>query len=312
MFNSENSIQSHVDYITKSYLRNVMQLAIFYTGANKIYAINISKIQTFLIKDSIEITKTPSADGLTVGVINLRGEMITVVNLDKWIGDDVDEDLYKIVIICNYNERKIGVLVKDIIKIEEKNSDDLKLPSGNDPKISYVTDIEVDKDIHKLCIVFDAEKLLFDMNIQGEGTDGTTIYDIGHLSPMKSIRSDKYLLIAEDSKTVIEKLHEFFKSIHVKYEIYENGQLLIDRLEGMHPEEIGLVITDIEMPIKNGYQVIKHIKDSPIYRELPVLSLTSMTNRGVNDKILKLGAVALVNKADLKTLHRYVKLYLER
>ena len=120
MFEKENAIQSNVDYITKSYLRNVMQLAVFYTGADKIYAINISKIQTFLIKDAVEITKTPSADGLVVGIINLRGEMITVVSLDKWIGDEVDEDVYKIVIICNYNERKIGILVKDIIKIEEK------------------------------------------------------------------------------------------------------------------------------------------------------------------------------------------------
>ena len=125
MFEAENYIQKNVDYITKSYLRNVMQLAIFHTGSNKIYAINISKIQTFLIKESIEITKTPSADGLVNGVINLRGEYITIVNLDKWIGDgNINDDVYKIIIVCNYNERKIGILVKDIIKIEEKNSSD--------------------------------------------------------------------------------------------------------------------------------------------------------------------------------------------
>jgi len=312
MFKSENYIQSSVDYMTKSYLRNVMQLAIFYTGADKIYAVNISKIQTFLIKDAVEITKTPSADGLVVGVINLRGEMISVVNLDYWIGDtDVDESIYKIVIICNYNERKIGILVKDIIKIEEKKSDELKLPSGNDPKISYITEVEVNNQKH-ICIIFDAEKLLFDMNIEGAQEDGTTIYDVGNLEGMPPIHSNKYLLVAEDSKTVIEKLREFFKSINVKYEIYENGQLLIDRLNTLQPEEIGLVVTDIEMPIKNGYQVIKYIKDSPVYRDLPVLSLTSMTNRGVNDKILQLGALTLVNKADLKTLYRYIKLYLER
>jgi two-component system chemotaxis response regulator CheV len=286
-----------------------MQLAIFYTGADKIYAINISKIQTFLIKDAVEITKTPSADGLVVGIINLRGEMITVVSLDKWIGDEVDEDVYKIVIICNYNERKIGILVKDIIKIEEKNSSDLKLPSGNDPKISYVTDITLDNGENKLCIIFDAEKLLFDINM--EGGEGTTIYDIENMSAMHPIYSDKLLLVAEDSKIVIEKLGEFFDSIKINYEIYENGELLLKRLEEVPPTHIGLIITDIEMPVKNGYQVIKSIKENPIYRDLPILSLTSMTNRGVNDKILKLGAVALINKADLKTLYRYIKLYLE-
>ena len=311
MFESENSIQSNVDYITKSYLRNVMQLAIFYTGMDKIYAINISKIQTFLIKDSIQITKTPSADGLVVGVINLRGEMISVVNLDKWIGDEVDENVYKIIVICNYNERKVGVLVKDIIKIEEKNSDELKLPSGNDPKISYITDVEVNNE-HKLCIVFDAEKLLFDMNLKDNTTNGTTIYDVSNFTDMPPIYSDKYLLVAEDSRTVIEKLHEFFDGIGIKYEIYENGQLLLDRLEDMNPNNVGLIVTDIEMPVKNGYQVIKYVKESSQYKNLPILSLTSMTNKGVNDKILKLGAIALVNKADLKMLYRYIKLYLEK
>ena len=309
MFSSENVIQKNVDYITKSYLRNVMQLAIFLTGNNEIYAINISKILTFLIKDNVEVTRTPSADDIIHGVINLRGEYITIVNLDSWIGKDVqNDDIYKIIIVCNYNEKKVGILVKDIIKIEEKNSDDLKLPSGDDPKISYVTDIEINNQ-YKTCIIFDAEKLLSDINMGKEG--GTTIYDIGSMDNFPPIYSNKYLLVAEDSTTVITKLHEFFKSINVKYEIYENGELLLNQLTAYSPEEIGLIITDIEMPIKNGYQVIKFIKDDPIYKNIPIVALTSMTNIGVNDKILRLGALALLNKADIRTLYTYVKKYLE-
>jgi len=309
MFSSENVIQKNVDYITKSYLRNVMQLAIFLTGNDEIYAINISKILTFLIKDNVEVTRTPSADNTIHGVINMRGEYITVVNLDAWIGKEVQsDDAYKIVIVCNYNEKKVGILVKDIIKIEEKNSDDLKLPSGNDPKISYVTDVDING-VYKTCIIFDAEKLLSDINMGKEG--GTTIYDIGSMDNFPPVYSDKYLLVAEDSTTVIAKLHEFFKSIKIKYEIYENGELLINQLSAHSPEDIGLIITDIEMPIKNGYQVIKYIKDDPALKSVPVIALTSMTNIGVNDKILRLGALALLNKADIKTLYTYVKKYLE-
>jgi len=307
MFEKENTIQKTVDYITKSYLRNVMQIAVFYTGGDKVYGINISKIQTFLIKDEITITKTPSSDGIVVGVIDLRGEIITVVNLDKWIGDDVDESVYKIVIICNYNERKIGILVKDIIKIKEKQSNKLKLPTGQDPKISYVTEIEID-DEERLCIIFDAEKLLYDVNIQG----ATTIYDIDSIKNLPPIHSNKLLLVAEDSTTVIEKLKEFLNKIMVKYEIYENGELLIDRIKTLNEEDVGLVITDIEMPIKNGYQVIKFIKDSLKYQNIPVISLTSMTNMGVYDKISKLGALALVNKSDLETLYKYIKKFMEQ
>ena len=309
MFSSENVIQKSVDYITKSYLRNVMQLAIFQTGNDEIYAINISKILTFLIKDNVEITRTPSADDIVHGVINLRGEFITVVNLDSWIGKRVaSDDIYKIIIVCNYNEKKVGILVKDIIKIEEKNSDELKLPSGNDPKISYVTEIDINGE-NETCIIFDAEKLLSDINISKEG--GTTIYDIGNMETLPPINSNKYLLVAEDSTTVITKLHEFFKSINVNYEIFENGQLLIDKLQTFSPEQIGLIVTDIEMPIKNGYQVIKYIKEDPLFKSIPIVALTSMTNIGVNDKILRLGALALINKADIKTLYSYIKKYLE-
>ena len=128
---------------------------------------------------------------------------------------------------------------------------------------------------------------------------------------MENITSKKLLLVAEDSRIVLEKLDEFFKKIDVRYELYENGELLINRLQSLDPAEIGLIVTDIEMPIKNGYQVIKYIKESPEFSELPVISLTSMTNQGVLDKVVQLGAIDLVNKADLQKLHEYIKEYLE-
>jgi CheY-like chemotaxis protein len=65
------------------------------------------------------------------------------------------------------------------------------------------------------------------------------------------------------------------------------------------------------MPIKNGYQVIKYIKEESDYSNIPVISLTSMTNQGVKDKILQLGAIDLVNKSDLNKLHSYLKKILE-
>jgi len=309
MFSSKNIIQKNVDYITKSHLRNVMQLAIFQTGNDEIYAINISKILTFLIKDNVDITRTPSSDKIVHGVINLRGEFITVVDLDSWIGVEIDDSsIYKIIIVCNYNERKIGILVKDIIKIEEKNSDELKLPSGDDPKISYVTDVEIDGN-SRTCIIFDAERLLSDVNVAEE--KGSTIYDINKMDDFPTINSKKVLLVAEDSKIVTEKLEQFFNAIGIRYEIFSDGKALLERLKEYHIYELGLVVTDIEMPIKNGYQVIKHLKSDPVYKYIPVVALTSMTNRGVNDKVLKLGALDLINKADIKKLYGYIKKYLE-
>ncbi len=306
----EYGIEQNVDYMTKSHLRNVMQLAVFYTASKQLYAVNISKIESFIIKDDVEILNSPTKGDYVIGMINLRDEVISIVNFDKWIGsEDTNEDEQKIIVVCNYNQRKIGILVKDILKIEEKASEELRVPNSKDPKISYVTDVS--ENIHdnkktKMCIVFDAEKLLYDANI-GSINSACTIYDIDSISPIEKVDSKALVLVAEDSAIVIQKLHEFFKKIEINYEIYENGQLLLDRVNGLNPSDIGLVITDIEMPIKNGYQVIKYIKQDSRYGHVPVLSLTSMTNKGVMDKVTQLGAIDLINKSDLKTLNISIK-----
>ena len=310
----ENEIQSNIDYMTKSHLRNVMQLAIFSTSSDTLYAINISKIQSFLIKDEVELLKPPSKSDYINGLINIRGEVISIVNFDAWVGDESQESEQQIIIICNYNQKKIGIIVKEIIRIEDKESSELHVPSSRDPKISYVTHVKVKDDEKRMCIVFDAEKLLFDANV-GDEDSKTTIYDINSYEPHKDgtmqIQSKKLVLIAEDSQIVIEKLREFFKKLQLNFKIFENGEDLINDVITLDPEDIGLIITDIEMPIRNGYQVIKYIKQESIYGNVPVLSLTSMTNQGVHDKVTQLGALDLINKSDLKTLHRYIKEILE-
>jgi two-component system chemotaxis response regulator CheV len=320
MYNSdlmdENEIQHNVDYITKSHLRNVMQLAVFTTSGNRLYAINISKIQSFLIREEVEILQPPTGNEYIIGLIDIRGEIVSIVNFDKWIGDETNVKDQRIIIVCNYNQKKIGIMVKDIIRIEEKLSSELNVPESRDPKISYVTQVqEKDNDPKKkMCIVFDAEKLLYDANISDE-TSKTTIYDIDSfdVTPPATleIKSDKLVLVAEDSQIVIEKLNEFFTKLNLHFEIYENGEDLINRIMSLDPHEIGLVITDIEMPIRNGYQVIKYIKQESVYGNVPVLSLTSMTNQGVKDKVMELGALDLVNKSDLKLLYSYIKEILE-
>ncbi len=304
----EDYISQSVDYMTKSHLRNVMQLAVFTTQNDNRYAINISKVYSFVIKENVEILRPPSGNEYVIGMINIRGDVISVVDFNKWIGEENSKVEQKVIIVCNYNQSKIGILVENILKIEEKSSEELRVPQSKDEKISYVTEIE-DGGKNRLCIIFDAEKLLHEAN-KHDHSSKTTIYDISSLDPldlMSQKNSSKVTLVAEDSKIVIKKLHEFFSKLGINYEIYENGQELIDRVESLDKDDIAMVITDIEMPIKNGYQVISFIKNNHLYKEIPILSLTSMTNQGVLDKVKELGAIDLVNKSDLNTLHRYLK-----
>jgi len=297
LFNKSTELEDNVEFMTRSYLRNSMQIVLFETITNKLYGINISKIQSFIIKDEIEITKTPSANGIVIGVINLRGEIITVVNFDAWSGEGNpgNEDEYKIIIVCNYNERKIAILAKEILKIEEKSTNMLKVPSGKDPKISYVVEVEIENK-KSLCIIFDAEKLLYDIN-----SEGSTIYDVDEIN-IDSIVSDKMVLIAEDSVIVREKLKEFFNKLNIKYEIYENGSLLINRLKEVAVDKIGIIVTDIEMPVMGGRELIELVRSDSEYDEINIIVHTNMSNDIMKEELLKIGAKKIIGKVNMLSL----------
>ena len=104
---------------------------------------------------------------------------------------------------------------------------------------------------------------------------------------------------------------EFLKKVNVKYEIYENGRLLLDRLNDLSPDEVGMIITDIEMPVADGYQVVTALKspDSK-YVNVPVAVNSSMTSQAVINKMKLMGADDFIGKGDMKSFFEVVKRHL--
>lgn len=160
---SKVGISNSVEQLTQAHLRNVQQLAVFYTGRNNIYAINIAKVKAFIITEEVELSKTPTDNDIIEGIATIRGEPITLVNLDKWLGlEPLNTQEYKLIIFCEYNHEQVGFLVKDVINIIEKTTEELNNSQEKNPKITYTTYVEVDgKD--QLCTVFNAEQLLVDI-----------------------------------------------------------------------------------------------------------------------------------------------------
>ena len=57
-------------------------------------------------------------------------------------------------------------------------------------------------------------------------------------------------------------LNKLLKTAGLKFEIYSNGEVLIKRLEELKPNDIVMVLTDIEMPGTDGYQVASYVKSN--------------------------------------------------
>jgi len=295
-----SGISNSVEQLTQAHLRNVQQLAVFYTGKNNIYAINIAKIKAFIITDEVEISDTPSSSDIVTGIATIRGEPITIVNLDVWLGHKALEIKdYKLIIFCEYNNHQIGFLVKDVINIVEKTTDELNNSEERNSKITYTTYVDV-KNESKLCTVFNAEQLLVDIGWTDDGEAQLS----KHVT--SKVANNKIILIAEDSKVAREVIISFMKKIDANYEIFENGTGLLERINESQDDSIGLVMTDIEMPGTDGYQVTKYIKESSKYSHIPVIVNSSMTTKAVKDKMDAIGVDDFIGKTDLHSLYTSV------
>ncbi|MCG3664508.1 chemotaxis protein CheW [Aliarcobacter butzleri] len=301
-----SGISGSVEQMTQGHLRNVQQLAVFYTGHNNIYAINIAKVKAFIITEEVAINDTPKDSDIIAGIATIRGEPVTLINLDAWLGlKALDVRDYKLIIFCEFNHKKIGFLVKDMLDIVEKTTQDLRHTEETNSKITYTTYVKVNnKD--ELCTVFNAEQLLRDIKWTDDGDDDVRKY-VG-----EELHSNKVVLAAEDSGVAREVLTKFFQKAGVKYEVYANGGLLISRLEELNPSEVGMVVTDIEMPGTDGYQVASFIKNNSKYSHIPVVVNSSMTTDAVRGKMNQIGVDGFVGKTDISTLYDLTKRFLIR
>jgi len=299
-----SSIGSSVEQMTQGHLRNVQQLAVFYTGHNNIYAINIAKVKAFIITEEVKINDTPTDSPVIAGIATIRGEPVTLINLDTWLGNPVLETLeYKLIIFCEFNHKKVGFLIKDMLDIVEKTTEELRNSEEQNSKITYTTYVKV-HDHDELCTVFNAEQLLKDIGWTSDGTDQITKYVDSQLADKKLV------LAAEDSGVAREVLKKFFEKAQIAYEIYPNGKQLLERMDEIDASNVGMVITDIEMPEVDGFQVAQFFKNSSKFSHIPVIINSSMTTEAVKNKMDSIGVDGFVGKTDIKTLFSLVSQHL--
>jgi len=295
-----SGISGSVEQMTQAHLRNVQQLAVFYTGHSDIYAINIAKIKAFIITEEIKISDTPTDSEIITGIATIRGEPITLVNLDRWLGlKALPIQEYKLIMFCEFNNKQVGFLVKAMLDIVEKTTDELKNSEEQNSKVTYTTYVDVDGE-EELCTVFNAEQLLVDIGWVDDQQDDLDKY------VKKPVNSSKIILAAEDSAVARAVLEGFFTKAQAKYEIYPNGTELLARLEELNPTDVSLVISDIEMPDTDGYQVAQAIKGNSRLAHLPIVINSSMTTDSVKQKMKNIGVDDFVGKTDVLGLYNTV------
>lgn len=103
------------------------------------------------------------------------------------------------------------------------------------------------------------------------------------------------LLFAEDSAFFRNQVKGFFEEEGFKVVAAEDGAKAWELLEELG-EKINGVVTDLEMPVMDGFELAKKIKTSSKYGHLPVIALTSLAS----ESDIKKGKAAGIDSYEIK------------
>ncbi len=300
---SSNTI-SRVSNMTKSHMNNIMQIMLFQLNDKEYYGINVSKIKSIEDYKRYKVVKNEIKNGETSeileGYINYHKQIIPFLNVEKWLGMYKPENTYMETVVCEYNKKLIAFPIFDIENIFNVNVESLQASDHNDNFITYSALIKVNNE-DVVCRVLDVEQLLvdvfgLDVSINKHSKDG--------------LNSKRLLLVAEDSPSARAIIESILEDTNIEYKMFEDGEKIITYLSMLKDEEInhiGLVITDLEMPHKDGYQVISFINESKKLQDIPVVVNSSMSDKGVILKTEKLGSVGFIGKTDPENFLKAIK-----
>jgi len=118
------------------------------------------------------------------------------------------------------------------------------------------------------------------------------------------------ILIVDDIFSNRLLLSSTLESLGIKSESVGNGQKAIELLED---EKFGMVFLDIEMPVMNGIETVKHIrKEMPEINNLPIIALTAHNPTEYGEDINSAGFTEIVSKPySVEKLSKLIEKYLE-
>lgn len=103
----------------------------------------------------------------------------------------------------------------------------------------------------------------------------------------------KKVLVAEDDPASRELLREILEA--GGYQVVEacDGREALQKIEETEPD---LVLLDIQMPVLNGFAVLRQLRQEPRFATLRVVGLTAYAMRGDRERVLNAGFDAYIAK----------------
>ena len=279
---------------------NELEIVEFEVANNK-FGINVIKVKEII--QPMNVTFIPHVHPHVEGIIQLRGEVLPVVDMLKVLGiSNTQRNPQQKYIVAEFNKQRVVFHVDNVTQIHRISWNQIEKPSdmyqGGTSQV-----IGVIKHNNEMILLLDFERIMVDIN-PASSISVEAVKKLG-----KRERSEKKIVIAEDSPLLRKLLFDTMQEAgYMNLDFFENGRDAYEYLEALVKADknienhVQLVVTDIEMPQMDGHHLTKKIKSHPDLRKLPVIIFSSLITDDLRHKGEEVGAEDQISKPEIAEL----------
>ncbi|MDF0534218.1 chemotaxis protein CheV [Shewanella yunxiaonensis] len=281
----------------KSKANQSQGLLLFRLSQRQLFAMGTLKIRELVPYQPL--SQLPNAHAAVVGAAAIRGHTLPVVDMAAAVGYPPltkDEMKSGYIIITDCQRMVIGFLVRGIDKIVECNWRDIESPPQNLGKNAFLTGVTRYDD--QLIQLLDLELLLSKIFPQAsQKLVGVTDIQRELLRPLR-------ILLVDDSKVARKQLCDALDDLNIPYDVTSNGKEALSIMEQGAAEQrpVDILVSDIEMPGLDGYELAFEVRDNTLLRHAYIILHTSLSSEISVSQAHQVGANEALTKFDAREL----------
>ncbi|MCP3688060.1 MAG: response regulator [Gammaproteobacteria bacterium] len=259
------------------------EFGLFIKCSNQEFAIPAQYIKRIMEVSLSDIINLESRQAILVD-----GQPVPLQSLSQFLGlveeKEMEDEFFKVVIIHS-GWRQMAVIVNHIVEEQEMVVKSLKPPLNDLANISGGT---VGSD-GRVILVLDIQDLLGQKHYRAPVT----------LKPEQAVNANsKKILVVDDSITT--RTLEVSILERLGYDV-QSAVSAEDALEKLQAENFNLLITDVEMPGKSGFELTQQVRGGLGLTDLPVIIVTSLSSDEDRKKGLEVKADAYIVKSEFES-----------
>jgi len=271
-------------------------------AGRRYFGVNVAKVMEVIESPQLELQPGATHPSFR-GLIPLRSHILPVIDLAVWLGIPKSPAPRDNVIVTEFSKTITGFVVSGVTGIHRVGWPEVIPPDGFMPKTGVQAIIGlVERDGHFIQLL-DLETIIADLS-----PDEIDFNAPPSVTAPREMRA----IVADDSATIRLMLKKTLERSGIIPVIVGNGQEALTALRELASQAtaegrpvtdlLDILISDIEMPLMDGFTLTKIVKSDPVLRALPVVLYSSIITDELRHKGESVGADLQIAKPDLERL----------